>query len=323
VEWVEATGRSLEEAKAKALARLGVAEEDAEWEVVEPPRAKFFGMIRSEARVRARVRPAELVVARGTRRRERRRPGGVVGARSEGRSGDVGESPASADEAVDASRTDKDKIRQTVGSKRSGGAERARKRRRPQKLSRDQVGRATGLSDALGGSGAGDIGVPHGNIAEDRKDGSLDSGEILDAASGFLRGVISILEVDAEISVETGDGPPRMELVGEGLGFLIGPRGSTLEALEEVTKLAVRRRCGEDGGLGLDIGGYRQRRRQALEEFAHRVANEVLSTGVAQVLEPMSAADRKVVHDAIAPLEGVTTRSEGEEPFRRVVVCRV
>ncbi|MCI3950287.1 MAG: single-stranded nucleic acid binding domain protein, partial [Acidimicrobiales bacterium] len=120
------------------------------------------------------------------------------------------------------------------------------------------------------------------------------------------------LEVDTiEVRVE-----------GSDLGLLVGPKGATLGAVQELTRTVVSRV--EPGGRNIrvhvDVAGYRARRREALERFTRQVAETVLSSGQATAMEPMNAADRKVVHDTANAIDGVRTTSEGEEPRRRVVL---
>ena len=104
---------------------------------------------------------------------------------------------------------------------------------------------------------------------------------------------------------------------------MIGPKGSTLLAIQDLTRTVVHHQTGAGNGrIHVDVGGYRQKRAEALGRFAQQVATTVKQSGTRSVLEPMSAADRKVVHDAITHIEGVSTVSEGEEPRRRVVVYR-
>ena len=102
---------------------------------------------------------------------------------------------------------------------------------------------------------------------------------------------------------------------------MVGPGGATLLAIQDLTRVASQRRLGDqDTRLRIDIAGYRERRREALSRFAEKVATEVKETGSARMLEPMNSADRKIVHDTLVEFEGVSTRSEGEDPRRRVVV---
>ena len=103
---------------------------------------------------------------------------------------------------------------------------------------------------------------------------------------------------------------------------MIGPGGRTLLGIQDLARVAAQRRLGDhETRLRVDVAGYREKRRVALERFAATVAEQVRSTGVARSLDPMPSADRKVLHDALAAMEGVTSRSEGEDPYRRVIVA--
>jgi spoIIIJ-associated protein len=149
-----------------------------------------------------------------------------------------------------------------------------------------------------------------------------DAEQEAEAARAFLVGLVAAfgLEASADIvPIDTAEAEIRVE--GDDLGLLIGPRGQTLLAVQDLTRLAAQPRNGaRHGRLRVDIGGYRQRREAALVRFTERLAGEVVSTGTSRALEPMAAADRKIVHDAANLIPGVTTESEGEEPFRRVVI---
>jgi spoIIIJ-associated protein len=125
---------------------------------------------------------------------------------------------------------------------------------------------------------------------------------------------VAVTEVDEETR--------EVAVHGDDLGLLIGPKGQTLQALHELSRSVVQRRLPDQihGRIRLDVGGYRLRRKEALERFARDVAEQVRSAGVQKALEPMSPPDRKIVHDAVNEIEGVSTTSEGEEPRRRVVI---
>jgi spoIIIJ-associated protein len=113
----------------------------------------------------------------------------------------------------------------------------------------------------------------------------------------------------------------EVRVEGSELGLLIGPKGQTLQAVQELTRTVVQRRSvARTGRILVDISGYRMRRREALERFTRQVAEDVRTSGVQRVLEPMSAPDRKVVHDTANDIAGVRTLSEGEDPNRRVVI---
>jgi len=143
------------------------------------------------------------------------------------------------------------------------------------------------------------------------------------AAVDFLEGLLRAFDRSATIKAdELDEDTVEVAVEGDDLGLLIGPKGQTLTAIQELTRTAVQHRLGgRSGRLLVDISGYRARRRAALEKFTHQVADEVLASGLARSLEPMSAADRKVVHDTVNTIAGVQTTSEGEEPRRRVVIA--
>jgi spoIIIJ-associated protein len=141
--------------------------------------------------------------------------------------------------------------------------------------------------------------------------------------SEFLEGLAEAFGLEGETNREqVTEDLVEIQLIGSDLGLLIGPRGQTLAAIQDLARTSVQRQsAGErEGRVRIDIGGYRQRRREALERFAREVAEGVRSSGVQKALEPMNAADRKVVHDTVNELDGVSTTSEGEDPHRRVVI---
>ncbi len=146
--------------------------------------------------------------------------------------------------------------------------------------------------------------------------------EQADVGREFLVGLLASFRATGDVSVrQLDEDTVELAITGPDLGLLIGPSGSTLTALQEVTRTVVQRQTGgRNGRLMVDVGGYRQKRKEALERFIEGVAAEVRATGVSKALEPMHAADRKVVHDKVNALEGVRTISEGEEPRRRVVI---
>jgi spoIIIJ-associated protein len=248
MEWVETTGRTVDEAKGRALDRLGVHEDDAEFEIVDEPRPGLFGRMRGEARVRARVRPTRPR-PKVERRDRKKRP-----------------APAS-----------------------------------PESPSNEQEAAAVTTAP------------PPSEPSDPAREAAV--------AEEFLAGLASAFGLAATTEVIPDDDETEVRLLGADLGLLIGPRGQTLVAVQELTRLAVTHAEGErKGRLRIDIGGYRAKRSEALARFAVQVAGQVASSGVARALEPMSSADRKVVHDTIAAVPGVSTTSEGEDPHRHVVI---
>jgi spoIIIJ-associated protein len=316
MEWVEVTGRTVEEAKDLALDRLGVDERDAEFEVIEEPRAGFFGRLKGEARVRARVKPALRAKPDSgggrNRRRGRQRAGGeaetggrvpAAATKVKPRSGPRANAAASV--VADDAEFDGDAGSDSDGERPAGAAGGHRR----------------------GGRGRG--GRPGGRPAEidevNRKEGNPVTLETqVRITEEFAKGLVQAFGYEAETTAETAEDLESAEVRIEGgeLGLLIGPKGRTLAAINEISRAVVLRQldAAPEGRVHVDISGYRQRRREALERFARSVAEEVVASGRAKALEPMSAADRKVVHDAVGEIDGVQTSSEGEEPSRRVVI---
>ena len=140
-------------------------------------------------------------------------------------------------------------------------------------------------------------------------------------AEDFVRGVVRSFGLNATVESSIDEDVIHVRVLGEGLGLLVGPRGATVDALQELTRTAVQHRSEEHAGrIHVDVAGYRARRAAALKDFARRVAEEVVATGQPQALEPMNAVDRKAVHDAVTEVPGAATSSEGEDPRRYVVI---
>ncbi|MGH2726027.1 MAG: RNA-binding cell elongation regulator Jag/EloR [Actinomycetota bacterium] len=140
------------------------------------------------------------------------------------------------------------------------------------------------------------------------------------AAEAFLNGLIERMDLEAEVRSTLTSRAAHLELTGNELGLLIGRRGSTLEAIQEVTRAAVQRQIGQRAWVNLDIEGYRARRRVIVERRARQTAARVRKSGRPQELEPMSAYERKIVHDTLSDFRGVRTSSEGEGLDRHVVI---
>ena len=139
-------------------------------------------------------------------------------------------------------------------------------------------------------------------------------------AADYVEGLLDILDYDGDIDELVSSGRPMVEVVGGRLNSLVGTRGATLEALQELSRLAVFRQTGSPSRLLLDIGGYRATRRKELGAIAKNAAEKVKEFGEPVRLEAMSAFERKCVHDVINALAGVESESEGVEPSRRIVV---
>ena len=238
MEWIETTGQSVEEAKKKALEILGLADREAEFEVLAEEKTGLFGRVRSEARVRARVKPRQV------RRKN--------------------------------SRQRNNKPRERKESIKEG-------RNMESQMTNEQLG---------------EIIVP------------------------FVEGLLDVLGREAEIEIDTDEEIMEVRVVGDNLGVLIGPRGNVLSSLYDVINTVVQRNAkgARYPRIRLDVGDYRKKRRDALAKFAKQLAEEARDTSKEIVLEPMNAADRKIVHDTVSEIENVSTVSEGEDSQRRVVI---
>jgi spoIIIJ-associated protein len=317
MEWVETTGRSIEEAKERALDELGVDESEAEFEVIEDARSGLFGRLRSEARVRARVRPTAPRSKEDRRDRRRRtksaedRAAGSavagaspVGGRPTGSDTVAPRVPAATTVATDASEAGETSGVAAVENR--GGSRRRPDRNRP----------SARREDASSGSAI------NGNQRGEGTDVEVALDEQGRVAQDFLTKLTAEFGLQADVRMERPDEDTvDLHLEGADLGLLIGQKGATLLAIQDLTRTVVHHQTGAGNGrIHVDVGRYRQKRSEALARFAEQVAATVKESGNRTVLEPMSAADRKVVHDAITGIDGVSTVSEGEDPRRRVVV---
>ena len=280
MEWVEITGRTVEEAKDAALDQLGVDTVDAEFEILEEPSRGLFGKTKGQARVRARIAPTRPR-PKVERRDRRKKSSGTGGSRNKAQRPD--EPATDAAPAAPASNGKRP-------NRRSSGP-----KAEPTEKENTTVTETVDVDLA-----------EHSRIVTEFLDGLVDSFD--------LEGRVEAVSIDDETT--------EVRVEGRDLGILVGPKGNTLAAIQELSRTVIHRKVSGTaaGRVRLDVAGYRQRRREALEQFTRGVAEEVRSSGVQKALEPMGSADRKVVHDAVNEIEGVSTISEGDEPRRRVVL---
>jgi len=155
----------------------------------------------------------------------------------------------------------------------------------------------------------------------------VDNGEEIhdeksDAIRVFLSGLLKQMEIEAEVQVYLPEkGRYKVLLVGDNLGALIGRRGETLDAVQQLTSYSVNRTGGSRVRIQLDAENYRDRREKSLQHLAHKVAAKVVKYRHSVTLEPMNAYERHVIHTALQEVPGVTTYSTGVEPSRRVIVA--
>ncbi|MCU1493457.1 MAG: putative RNA-binding protein [Acidimicrobiaceae bacterium] len=323
MEWVETTGRSLAAALESALDELGVDEQDAEVVIVEEPRNGFLGIGRNEARVRARVRPSAPRPKRPQRGRRERGAGRGGGAdKASGRGNDATSQPGSASRRPGGKGGAK-----PASAERDETSRGSDERRSDEQDAEAPLAGATGSQSTRrrrGGRGRGSAktdGAGQRVRTSEKEEEQMSVDQQAELAGSFVRGVVERFGFDATTEVEITEEHVAVAVNGNDLGLLVGPRGTTLDALQELTRTVVQRRGEEHGTrIVVDVAGFRARRAAALESFTRRIVDEVLASGTPEALEPMSAADRKIVHDAVNGIDGVETTSEGTDPRRYVVI---
>ena len=364
MDWITTSGRTLDEAKSHALDQLGIVADEAEFDVVNDVEKGLFGRIKTEAKIRARVRPKQPAAKDDRRRRgngSRGRGNGSGrgrqgnggrdgGAKKSGRSrggkqgggqqGSAKQGSAKQGSAKQGS-AKQSSAKQADGQKRGGKQADGQKqqasgsRRQGDRTAKNQRSKGSGTDTPTPETGADDASsVPSRQAGENRStttakkdivEHEFSREEQERAAVGFLEGVLDVFGMEGAVTLAdevAEDDAIELAVTGNELGLLVGQKGVTLNALQELTRTVVQRQA--DGAkterLRVDVAGYRVRRTAALQDFARRIAADVVETDSEKVLEPMGPADRKVVHDALTDFAGVETGSEGEEPRRRVVI---
>jgi spoIIIJ-associated protein len=171
------------------------------------------------------------------------------------------------------------------------------------------------------GAGAEDLPAPLPADEDDEEESEEDRLAIAqDDALDFIDGLLEAMDVDGEVTAEIRDRRVYVAVEGQEAAILIGHHGQTLDAIQELLRSAVQRQVRARVWVTLDVQGYRERRREALRERAREMAARAVDEGEME-LEPMNAFERKIVHDAVGEIDGVTSFSEGEEPYRRVVIA--
>ena len=283
MEWVETTAKTIEAAREAALDQLGVGADEAEFDVLEEPRPGLFGRSRGEARLRARVRPTPV-----RPKQERRRKG-----RSDKSS--ATSSPASTDEADLIESSD-----QTPDTPSSPAPSRSPRRSSNNRTQQNEEKKMS---------------------TDERPQSTVSPDEVGAAAVAFMDGLTQAFGVDGTSTLRVEGLELEVNVNGSELGLLVGPSGRTLNAIQDLARVSAQRRLGDhETRLRIDVAGYRERREAALASFAQDVAEQVRATGTARSLEPMSSSDRKVVHDVLNDEDGVSSRSVGEDPDRRIIV---
>ena len=337
MQWVVTTGRSVADARERALDVLGIHEDDLEYEVLAEPTSSLFGLRTTEARVRARVKPTR---PRPKVDRRNRRP------KRDGRRRKGGRNKKSGNDKSSANRSGKDQGPSDERDRGDHGPDtappatdtkpKARKGSvdRPPKQATDPTPERAPApaSDVVADPPAGDTSSSPSETPNTTRTGGSRGAPMSDiplseqepTAVEFVTGLVEAFGATATVESEhlADDDAIEIRVEGDDLGLLVGQRGNTLASISELTRTAVaQQHSGRlEGRLRVDVAGYRARRKEALERFVAQVADKVLDTGSAVALEPMSPPDRKIVHDAANEIDGVHTSSRGEDRRRHVVI---
>lgn len=335
MEWIETTGVTLDEAKERALDRLGVAEDELEVEVLVEASRSMFGLKKTEARLRARVRPtsARPKAERRDRNRRNDRNGRGRGGRSKGQNGrskegDQGGGDQNRSRGTSQGSRDR-RQDSTAGRQReeSGGVNRRSRGGQGRQETDDRTTQKT--ADRRGRDGeSAKLSTNENGRGNDRERADVETMDLQTQAritEEFVQGLLDRMGLEARVASRIEEDRLTVEAQGLNLGLAIGQRGETVRAITELARTLVQRSSDgqADGSMTVDIGGYRERRRTFLADFARTQAEAVLADGRPRALEPMGAADRKVVHDTIGEIDGLATLSEGSDADRRVVISLI
>ena len=291
MEWVETTAKSIEEAREAALDQLGVGADEAEFDVLEEPKPGLFGRTRGQARIRARVKPSPV---RAKQERRRKPKSDKPRGQSAG-----GKKQADNDsKTTDGASTDSDAATQ-----------------------QDEVSSTNEPKTRARGNNRGGKSQEKKMSNVERPQSDVTPQEVGDAAVSFMNDLVGAFGGTGTAELTVDGIELDVQVHGDDLGLLVGPGGRTLNAVQDLVRVAAQRRLGDhETRLRIDVAGYRERRSAALSKFAAEVAGQVRESGSARSLEPRTSADRKVIHDALNDEDGVVSTSSGEDPYRRVVV---
>ena len=291
--FLDMTGKTEEEALSKALGQLGLDRDDVSVEILERAKSGFFGLGASPAKVRVTYGLDEPEAVPAPPAPEKAAPAAPKAPAAPAAAAPAAAAPATAAPAASAPRAEERGER-----RRKGRGEKPRSERRP--APQDQEEPTIPAPEALG------------QVCDDEKAQQI---------RAFLTGLLQHMDSAAEITIyQPEKGRYKVFLEGEKLGSLIGRRGETLDAIQQLTNYSVNRGSDKRVRVHVDAENYRLKREQSLQHLALKVAAKVVKYKRNVTLEPMNAYERHVIHTALQDVENVTTYSMGTEPNRRVIV---
>ncbi|MEE9582385.1 MAG: RNA-binding cell elongation regulator Jag/EloR [Acidimicrobiia bacterium] len=293
VEWVEVRGKDVDVAVAAAVEELGLDGPDAaDVEVLQQPERGFLGMGGQDAIVRVKAKQTS------SKRRRRGGRGRGNGKKSESKRDERDSKSSGGNSKKTAARKPQ---RASGGGEKKPRNDQSRQQRQPQRRNTEAA-------------------RPK-KEKEPKVEVEVDRGEQAEMVKDFLVGLLEAFGLEGDVECKVEEDIILANITGEQTEALVGPKGAILQSIMELSRTIVQRKSQAGARIRLDIGGYTERRREALRIYTGRLVEKVTEEGGEIMLEPMNAADRKVVHDAAADLGGVRTFSEGEEPRRSVVIA--
>ena len=293
--YIEVTGKTEDEAIQKALAQLGLDRDDVSVEILERAKSGFLGLGACPAKIRVTYGEVEDVLAD-------LKP--VAPAQKEEPVSTKAQQPRT--EKKPERKVEKPKQEKKPEPKVEKADEPKQEKPRQEKPKQEKQ----------------KVEKPKAQPAPVQDDGEEVNDEKAQAIRSFLKGLMEHMEVTAEVKVYLPEkGRYKVLLVGDNLGALIGRRGETLDAVQQLTSYSVNRGGGSRFRIQLDAENYRDRREKSLQHLANKVAAKVVKYRHSVTLEPMNAYERHVIHTALQDVPGVTTYSTGVEPSRRVIVA--
>ena len=319
MDWIEISANSLEKAKIDASVRLGVATEDIEVVVLENRDGLLSRILHHSIRIRARIKPLDTSL---TYRKNRGTKRNLTDKDNRGKKGT--RQPSKQDNAVKNKEIAKD-------GKPNGNTKKANDRNRnsPRNSSQRKVDRSGSANRKVTTK---DNTTKENTMNNDTNENRLTKDNITETSgvpikeqaeqiSKFLSGLSNIMGLKAQSRIVVEDDVYTVELIGDNLGVLIGHHGVVFNAVQDVSRMVVRAASNQPStGILIDIANYRSKRTAAITNFAVKQAQRVLETQKQVVLEHMDSAERKIVHEAVKTIDGVSTSSEGVEPNRVVII---
>ncbi len=303
MEWVEVEGNSIDEAVQMAMGELGIKHrDDADVEVIQEPKAGFLGMGGKAAIVK--------VTKSQDRRQSRRGRGRGTDSRSSSSSAKGSNTSAGGGNQTTGSSQQSQGKPSNHGNSRSGSKETDNPNRKNSSQSRSNQKPSNQR--------------PKGEKKKVQRDDRPEAAPIEEqakVAAGFLTGLLEAFGLEGSVESRIDDEVLYLDVNGEQTEALVGAKGSVMYSVLELTRTVVQRKTYGAPRMRIDINGYAERRREALKIYTGKLAEQVIADEGEAMLEPMNAADRKVVHDAVAEIDGVRSFSEGEDPRRAVVIA--